>query len=353
MTDVENKEWQGFLYISRYAGMREDIVQAGGGNSSAKISGKRMYIKASGYSMADISERKGFSIIDQEKILRFLNSDSEISEEGTKKAVEEAFLEGEKPSIESFLHAMTGKYTLHSHPVTVNIMTSRENGEKELKELFPEALFVEYATPGSGLAKLYYERCMQASDKKIELVFLRNHGLIVSAESPGRVIERTEYVLKRLEEYLNLNMEGYRNATLLYEALPDCWEKGTRLVFPAFHEALAGLLLRNGGKPWRNDFCPDCIVYCGSQICVLEKGKEEEGLIRFENEQGDPSVILSDGHFYVMAQNNSKAWEIQSVLAFGGMVAESNQEEKMRYLPEEEKRFLMNWDAEKFRKNKG
>ena len=30
-----------FISISRYAGMREDLVQAGGGNSSVKIDGKK------------------------------------------------------------------------------------------------------------------------------------------------------------------------------------------------------------------------------------------------------------------------------------------------------------------------
>ena len=53
--------------ISKYAGMREDLVQAGGGNTSVKISDERMYIKASGCQLADVSMESGSALVNPKK----------------------------------------------------------------------------------------------------------------------------------------------------------------------------------------------------------------------------------------------------------------------------------------------
>ena len=62
---------QQFIKISKYAGMREDLVQAGGGNSSVKFDENRMLIKASGFQLADINENNGYSEIDYKSIKEF------------------------------------------------------------------------------------------------------------------------------------------------------------------------------------------------------------------------------------------------------------------------------------------
>lgn len=58
-------------------------------------------------------------------------------------------MEEGRASIETFLHAVTGKYTLHSHPTLVNILVSRKDGMEELRNLFPEAVLVSYRKPGA------------------------------------------------------------------------------------------------------------------------------------------------------------------------------------------------------------
>lgn len=350
MDGVTDREWEGFLSISRYAGMREDIVQAGGGNSSAKVSSEKMYIKASGYSMAEVSEKKGFSVVNPGLIASCLESGKEISEEEAKEAARDALISGERPSIEVFLHAITGKYTLHSHPLAVNIMTSREQGEEELRELFPEAVFVGYTAPGAGLADKCNRLC---KGRKANIIFLQNHGLIVSANAWEEVLSETEYVLKRLEAYLHLDMECYRNTTSLYNLLCRHTGKTDKLVFPAQDRRLSELFKENGNEIWKHDFCPDCVVYCANKICVLKKNFEEQGLSRFIQEYGEPTVLLYEGEFYIAAENWKKCWEIQSVLSFSGLTAAGNKGIKMKYLNESEKNFLLNWDAEKYRKNKG
>ena len=63
----------GFIKISHYAGMREDLVQASGGNSSFK-DGNKMYIKASGYHLCDVTEDDGYAVVDYQRIYNFFNN---------------------------------------------------------------------------------------------------------------------------------------------------------------------------------------------------------------------------------------------------------------------------------------
>ena len=103
---------EGFVKISKYAGMREDLVQAGGGNSSFKISDDKMAVKAYGFQLADITINDGYALVNQKIIMElFLNASdfSNITENVSKTILEESFIEGKKPSIETFLHAISGR----------------------------------------------------------------------------------------------------------------------------------------------------------------------------------------------------------------------------------------------------
>ena len=204
------KKMKGFVKISKYAGMREDLVQAGGGNSAFKISPDKMVIKASGFQLADVTEETGYALVNPSIIKKtFLEKDApdNISDTETKRILSEAFICGSRPSIETFLHAISGKYSLHTHPITVNALTCRRDGDVILRELFSEALFVPYATPGAELAKAYfkaYKDYKKNGKDDPSVVFLMNHGLLVSANSSDEVISITENTLKIIEKYLDL-----------------------------------------------------------------------------------------------------------------------------------------------------
>ena len=62
---------QGFIKISKYAGMRNDLAQAGGGNTSVKPDNKVMLVKSSGCQLADVSENTGYSKVDYRKIVKY------------------------------------------------------------------------------------------------------------------------------------------------------------------------------------------------------------------------------------------------------------------------------------------
>ncbi|MBQ9239669.1 MAG: hypothetical protein IJ191_10255, partial [Treponema sp.] len=69
--------------------MREDLVQAGGGNSSVKINPDQMLIKASGFQLADLKENVGYCMVNPAVISVYFekNSNKEFSQD-----VEKQFL---------------------------------------------------------------------------------------------------------------------------------------------------------------------------------------------------------------------------------------------------------------------
>jgi len=335
-----------FIEMSKYAGMREDLVQAGGGNSSYKISDNKMVIKASGYQLADVTEEKGYAIVNPYIISEaFLNNENaaEMTEEDSKEILNQAFISGDRPSIETFLHSISGTYTLHTHPIVVNAFTCRKGGMEMLKELFPEALIVQYATPGVELAKAYFT-AFQSSDKNIKVVFLQNHGLLVSGERAEEVIEATEKVVTGLENILKIDMTNYHAVTELYNVIGKgiVWNVTDKHVLDAY-ENMNGI--------WTYTFCPDCVVFLGKQVCVADDNFDRRQLQEFEEKYGIPVVIEYKKNLFICAKSVKKALEIQSVLSFSAQVMNMNKAYECNFLSDSEQNFLLHWDAEKYRKD--
>lgn len=339
---------KGFVKISKYSGMREDLVQAGGGNSSFKISEERMAIKASGFQLADVTEENGYALVNPKIIRdRFLNCEdlSALTDEDSKAILNEAFIEGKKPSIETFLHAVSGKYTLHTHSMVVNVLTCRKGGMDILKELFPEALMVPYATPGVELAKAYfyeYKKATSDKTKAFDVVFLQNHGLVVSADTAEKVIEKTEFVTKKLEDFLGLDLEGYHKLTHLWESFTD------KIVWKVTDKNVLDTYAKIGA--WENAFCPDCVVFLGKGFLKLDEDFTESDIVSFIEKYASPVMVDYAGDLYIIADSVKKAMETQSVMSFSAQVIFFNDGYEYNLLSDQEQNFLLNWDAEKYRK---
>lgn len=339
------------ISISRYAGMREDLVQAGGGNTSVKISDTEMLIKASGYQLADVTAEKGFAVVNYKVINDFFNSRDigSISKNEEKELLEKAFISGERPSIETFLHSITGRVTLHTHPVMVNILAARRNGIDILRRLFPDAVFVGYATPGIELAKEYF-RAFKAHTGKADIIFLKNHGLIVSGEDDKEVRKLTENIIAVIASELGIDNSRFADCSILYDALVNAGIEN-RIVVLMRNQDVYDAYYKNGQNIWQHSFCPDAVVYCGKRIMTLADSFKTDDIESFISEFGIPSVIFYKKHFYAVASDVKKAKEIESLFSFTAEIVENNEAQDLMLLSDEEQNFLLNWDAEKYRKN--
>lgn len=336
-----------FIEMSKYAGMREDLVQAGGGNSSYKMAPDRMLVKASGFQLADVKEDAGYAIVNPKIIADAFMQNADIdkmTEVDSRRILQEAYIEGARPSIETFLHVVSGRYTLHTHPIVVNVLTSRAGGMEVLKELLPDALAVPYATPGAELAKTYFKQCREYG-RQIRVVFLQNHGLLVSADTAEEVMEVTEDVLQKLEQYLQVDFSGYHTVTKLYRFLGQgiIWRVTDQNILEAYSRL---------GSVWEHVFCPDCVVFLGKKMYEPDglDALERSRLEKFRKIYGEPVVISYQGGLYIQAESVKKALEIQSVLSFSSQVMALNQGYACNMLPDAEQDFLLGWDAEKYRK---
>ncbi|MDE6406542.1 MAG: class II aldolase/adducin family protein [Lachnospiraceae bacterium] len=348
---------QGFIKISRYAGMRNDLAQAGGGNTSVKLDDQVMLVKSSGFQLADVSENSGYSKIDYRLIADYFKENMQagdrpvLTEDAGNALLAKAQMAGGRASIETFLHAVTGKYTLHSHPTLVNILTARKDGREILEELFPEAVYVPYRKPGAALAETYYKICQAAGEP--EIIFLESHGLVVSGGSADRVIGRTEEVLEKIAAYLRVSYEAYPNATKLWNVFADIPELADRIVYFSENRYLSretgeGNIL-NEGK-WNHAFCPDCVVYGSKKPLFLADDFRAADINAFIEKNGIPAAACYKGHFYILAESVKKAQEIENVMSFAAQVQAANLSHEMHYLSEGQQDALLNWDAEKYRR---
>ncbi len=336
----------GLEMISKYAGMREDLVQAGGGNSSCKVNEEEMLIKASGWQLSEVTASAGVAAVNPRVIKEaFLNDKNRngMTEEESKRILDQARVGGGRPSIETFLHAISGAYTLHTHPIAVNALACRAGGMEILGNLFPEALLVPYATPGSGLAKAYFHAYRKRGREIVKAAFLANHGLLVSGESPEEVMRLTEGIIKKIEAYLGVCFDKYRNATALWKLLGD------GIVWTATDKNVAEARKKLGGI-WEHAFCPDGVVFLGKRFAELHEDPAAE-LEEYRRQYGEPVILFYEDQIYIHAANVRKALEIQSVLSFSAQVMAINKGCPCRMLTGREQDFLLDWDAEKYRKS--
>lgn len=339
------------LKISRYAGMREDLIQAAGGNTSIKISDTEMLIKASGYQLTEITNDNGYTMVNYALIKDYFYNHNldDIVKEDEKKLLTDSFIRGERPSIETFLHSITYKITLHTHPVLVNILLTRTGGLEMLSQMFPEALIVGYATPGIELAKKYF-KAFQESNKKAEIIFLKNHGLIISGDSYEYVRQLTEQVIHMIAIKLNINDDKWRNSSLIYDAINSAGINN-KIVYLTNNINIYDAYKNNKFNTWNHTFCPDTIVYCGKKVLELDNDLNIDHINNFIVNYGEPIIILYLDYFYIVAETIKKAKEIESLFSFSAEIISNNINNKIDFLSENEQDFLLNWDAEKYRKN--
>lgn len=341
---------QGFVKMSKYAGMREDLVQAGGGNSSFKLDNERMVIKASGYQLAELTADEGYATVNYQKIREaFLNCDhlDSMDDAESKLILKKAFIDGKRPSIETFLHAISGIYTLHTHPTVVNVLTCRVGGMERLSEIFPEALIVPYATPGVELAKAYfnsYKEKVREKNQIFDIVFLQNHGLVVSADTADEVIKKTEDITKKLERELNCSFDEYHQLTNLWNNFTD------KIVWKVTDANVIDAAKAMNGE-WNHAFCPDCVVFLGKKMLHLGDNFSNKDIHEFVSENGQPAMINWNDTYYLVADSVKKAMEAQSVMSFSAQVMLINKDYECNLLSDQEQNFLLNWETEKYRKN--
>lgn len=159
-----------------------------------KSGAKTMHIKASGDRLDALDSDHGHVAVDYRSLLE---QAARIETENDYQHQLRSFTSGPgRASIETGFHALMGRVVIHSHSIYANVLTCARFGQQILADFFPDALFVPYATPGWEVTRLMKERLDGGCAP--EVVFLQNHGLIVSGSTAERAIELHEFVNRDL-----------------------------------------------------------------------------------------------------------------------------------------------------------
>lgn len=341
------KQIEDLIAISRKFGQDSRFVIAGGGNTSYKDE-NRLWVKASGHALATITE-DGFAVLDRallnEMGEKAYNEDTAIREEQVKNDLSVACItKDRRPSVETSLHNCMGfAFVVHLHPTLVNGLMCSVNAEAACKEIFPDALYIEYTDPGYTLFKKVYDRIKAykaEKGKEPQVIFLQNHGIFVGGDTTAEIERIYSEVLGKLEakvaalpegdtavsetvtdvvpairQMLSRSGRGFKTLKVTKNALVDFFIDGCSVTSTGSATDCSG---KSGFDKIAKPFTPDIIVYCKSSYIFIEAESDEEILKQAEEEieafvsgKGyTPKVLLIKGIGLIAVGDSSRNAQI-------------------------------------------
>jgi hypothetical protein len=293
-----------------------------------------MFIKASGVNMTQISTNDGYVIINN------MNLQNDIALSCTKDVIVYNVLGKKRGSIETFMHSILKKYTIHLHPIQVNRILVSKNAEPIVKNMFPDALIIEYLTPGIKV-------CEEIKKKynNEELIFLINHGIIITCDSCEKIYETLEIVINKFESYQNMNYDKFKYTNTLTKYINNefCLDNVSYLC----QNNMILKYLKNNIDLFKEKITfPDALIYCGVKPLFINTTKDINTY--YDKYSELPKIIIVDSLVYINSTSLNKCKEIEDVFLSNLIILDSNYEKN--YLSTEEVSFLNDWDAEKYRK---
>jgi len=375
---MDKQSLEQLVEISRAVGAREDYVQAGGGNTSVKSpDGRTMAIKASGTALPAMSESAGWVEVDVAAALSLFERQdlAKLSTDEREARVLQHFFAAVvggqgRPSVETALHAMLGRFVIHTHPTAANALNC--GPEEEALKAITQAgelppLWIPYTDPGWRLAHTVraaaavYEK---AHGCRPTVIFMGNHGLLVAAEEAQACIRLHAEWVERCERYFRPAAKPFQtppeidSATLraAMVAVRKAWQevKGSapfvRLTERAELASVAcderAAILASGA------LSPDHIVYTGAHAVLAESIEELPAKLKPAlEEKAPPRVAVVRGVGTIVMADDAKKLDAAESLATtaAGITHLAAGRGGAHNLAPAFASFIVNWEAEHYR----
>lgn len=366
------------IEISQFFGKDKRYVIAGGGNTSYK-NNEKIWVKASGSSLASISE-EGFAVLDREILNRMsdktYSTNAAEREEQVKNDLAEATLtKGRRPSVETSMHNVINfPFVVHLHPTLVNALMCAQNAESLLFEIFgKKQVYIPYTDPGYVLFKKVEEEIISFRRKFNEepkVIWLQNHGIFVAAETIEEIKVIYSDILTKLESKLTQLLPTSDRATC---SLVDKTVPAIRMMVSG--DGMKTLRVRKNElmkyfydsfenqKDISRPFTPDAIVYCKSNYIFINEEKAEDILAVAQKEIPaftakfgyQPKVLLIKGVGLVaIGDHPAQCDTILDVFEDAMQIAFlSNSFAGAHPMTQEQIDFIDNWEVENYRRSIG
>ena len=331
-----------------------DYVKGGGGNTSVKNE-TTLWVKPSGTTLGGITDET-FVTLNRAKVNELFEvetpAESAAREELVKNFMAEAVEnEAGRPSVEAPLHnILNTRFVVHTHPFLVNGLTCAKGGEVATKQLFPDALWVEYIDAGYILSvelKGRIEQYTLERGKGPAVILLKNHGVFVAADTAEEIRVLYAGVMDALK--LEYKKAEVTETLEIADAEPaPQTEEQIRQLFgdDAQHVVSCGRFTCVPGP-----ITPDHLVY--ARAFPFTDELTEEAAAKYKTQHGfAPKVVVVANRVFGIGttRNNAElalelaqdgAQVMQLAEAFGGL----------DYMSDRAREFIENWEVESYRQS--
>lgn len=332
--------------LSQAAGKDPDITQGGGGNTSVKLDGRLMAVKASGCKLKDMTPQKGFVVLDYVKVREYydrvdLKSDIDYYDDSARfvrdHCVDLPGMEsGMRASVEAGFHSLLLKYVIHTHSVYANILCCTREGKFIAEELFGKEeypmLWLPYIAPGF-LLTLEIKKAMDRAGFIPKLLFMENHGLIITADDDIECQGLHDMVTEKVKQRFGIT-EAYGYV-------------GIRKIGEDRYESNSDFL-RNRFKESQRD-----AAWFESTILYPDQAAYLSGNISNDPQSpGKAFINLKTGSITYLTSSKEALTMEESIVAFLFIleIAERNGLHIMT-MKKDEVEFIKNWEGIQYRKN--
>jgi rhamnose utilization protein RhaD (predicted bifunctional aldolase and dehydrogenase) len=334
---IQPAELKHLKEVSARVGRDMTLVQGAGGNTSVK-EGDVLWVKASGAWLSEAETREIFVPVDLPGALRALGQGIEkmpVADPAAKL----------RPSIETSLHALLPhRVVLHVHAVNTIAWAACVGVDEEIARRLVGLSWarVPYRRPGLPLSQVVAETLAQ---RKPDVLILGNHGLLVGADDCAAAEALVREVERRLQLPVRPAPTGDRAAL---ETL--CHGTAYR---PAPNEACHRLATdpHSLAIVTKGSLYPDHVVFLGPAMRAVAAGERVADVVAANAAAGlsPPVALLAPGVGAIVRSDIVPGAEAMlECLAL--VAARLPGDARISYLPEDEERALLDWDAEKYRK---
>jgi rhamnose utilization protein RhaD (predicted bifunctional aldolase and dehydrogenase) len=315
------------------------LVHGAGGNVSWK-DGDVLWVKASGMWLVDAQLKDIFVPVN----LAHLHDALAKRDFSVKPEVHSN--SGLRPSIETLLHAlMPQKVVVHLHAVEILAHLVQVTARQRIKSLVADSvewIYIDYFKPGADLARAVSEKLTTRPDANV--VFMGNHGAVIGGRSVDDVVATLHTLTSKLKAQRLLSVPETspvtRQSDFFARGYIPCADKEVGLL------ARRDDLINRLRHEWA--LYPDHVVFLGAKPAIFEAKSSQLDLD--EIVRNKPPFIFScrDGVYENPVVTPAQKCQLR---CYFDVVSRLGGEEKLSTLSDLQVSELLDWDAEKYRKD--